>query len=214
MTPISVHGGKSMKQIAVYVRASTSRQDTGLDAQRRAIDAFVQSKGYNAALVRTYEDNGYSGANTKRPALSELISHIHDGTVGKVICYSFSRISRSIRDLLDIVDLFEKSGVEFYSLSENVDTSSPMGRCFLGIIAALNQAEREILSERTKNGLKAAKLRGTKLGAKKTVNSVMILKLAKEGLSQREIARIVGCSPSSVCREMKGAPEKPYPATG
>jgi DNA invertase Pin-like site-specific DNA recombinase len=203
-----------MKQIAVYVRASTSRQDTGLDAQRRAIDAFIQSKGYDAVLVRIYEDNGYTGANKKRPALTDLIQHIQNGTVGKVICYSFSRISRSIRDLLDIVDLFEKQGVEFYSLSENVDTSSPMGRCFLGIIAALNQAEREILSERTKNGLKAAKLRGAKLGAKKTVDTAMILRLANEGLSHREIARVVGCSPSSVCRELKAAPQKTYSATG
>ena len=177
--------------------------DTGLDAQKRAIEAFIQSRGYLALPIRIYEDNGYTGANTKRPALVELIQNIQNGSIDKVICYSFSRISRSIRDLLEIVDLFEKQSVEFYSLSENVDTSSPMGRCFLGIIAALNQAEREILSERTKNGLKAARLRGVKLGAKKKVDGSMIAKLAKEDLSQREIARITGCSPATVCRELK-----------
>lgn len=204
-----------MKQIAVYVRASTAKQDTGLDAQKRAIDGFVQQKGYPVNQVQAYEDSGFSGSNTRRPALSQLLQDIQDDKVSLVICYSFSRISRSIRDLIEIVEHFEKFDVKFHSLSENVDTSTPMGRCFLNIIGALNQAEREILSERTKNGLKAAKLRGVQLGAKKTVDTKMVHKLAKENLSQREIARVVGCAPSTVCRELKsGAPESKPSATG
>ena len=80
--------------------------------------------------MKVYQDTGISGAKTARPDLLRLMNDVVQGTIKKVYCYSFSRISRSIRDLIEIVDIFERHGVEFHSYTENVDTSSAYGTMF------------------------------------------------------------------------------------
>ncbi len=96
---------------AIYLRSSTAKQDKGLDAQRRAIDAFLSQRSIDPNDVLIFEDNGVSGAKKNRPGLNSLFECVHRGEVKTVICYSFSRISRSIRDLIDIVELLEDNKV-------------------------------------------------------------------------------------------------------
>ncbi len=173
--------GKAMKHIAVYIRSSTTKQENGLDSQRKAVQSFLDSKGYQDMPLKVYEDVGVSGSHKNRPALTALLHDVQGGRVSLVVCYSFSRISRSIRDLIEIVELFESAEVKFHSLSESVDTSTPIGRCFLNIMAALHQVEIETLSERTKNGLKAAVARGSVLGRRVTRNATLIHELRNSG---------------------------------
>ncbi len=177
-------------------------QDKGLDSQYRALEAYLKVNDISTDKVIKFEDKGYSGKNTKRPGLNELFEMVRSNKVESVICYSFSRISRSIKDLIEIVEELEDHKVKFHSLSENVDTSTPMGRCFLNIIASLNQAEREILQERTKNGLRAAVARGVKLGRPKTRKSELIRELRSKGYNYKEIARLASCGVGTVSREL------------
>lgn len=194
--------------IGVYLRSSTNKQDKGLDAQKQALKRLIESKGIKWHEIRIYQDTGISGAKAARPGLLDLLSDVQEKRLEKVYCYSFSRISRSIRDLIEIVDIFERYSVEFHSYTENVDTSTPMGRCFLNIIASLNQAEREILQERTRNGLKAAKARGSRLGRPKQRNSKLIQELFLKGYSYREIANLANCSLGTVSNELSAVHKK------
>lgn len=192
-----------MKRFAIYLRTSTTKQGKGLDSQFKALEAHLKSKNIRLEDVEIFEDYGYSGKNTKRPGLNNLMNLVKTGKIHTVVCYSFSRISRSIKDLIEVVETFENHDVKFLSLSENVNTDTAMGRCFLNIIASLSQAEAEILQERTKAGLKAARERGVQLGRKKTRNSKLIRELHKQGYSFRKISLLANCSVGTVHNEIK-----------
>ena len=116
---------------------------------------------------------------------------------------NFSRFARSTRHLLDALEFFKKHNCEFVSLSEKVDTSSPMGRAFFTIISAISQLERELISERVTNGLKNAKAKGKRIGRPKTRPSQSIRSLRADQYSYREIAKILGISHMAVARELK-----------
>lgn len=101
------------------------------------------------------------------------------------------------------MDLFSSLKIDFISLTEKVDTTTPFGRAFFTIIASISALERELVSERVKNGLKAAKLRGSKLGRSVTCNERLILELVSQGMTYRKVAELAQCSSSSVSRVIK-----------
>lgn len=187
---------------AVYCRVSTDMQDKGLDAQKRSVLSFCKQKGYSRDELLIYEDCS-TGSNTNRNELHRLRKDIATGKIQGVYVYSISRLSRSLKDLLGLLDLFDTHNVHFESVTESFNLRSPFGRLLVSILGSLGQMEREILSERTKNGLRAAKERGTKLGAKKRVNTELIIQLKKQNLTHRQIAEIADCSASTVCVELK-----------
>lgn len=194
-----------MRKIALYIRTSTSTQSKGLDAQHRALKRYLETQEIDKCRVLLFKDGGYSGRNTKRPHFQAMMEEIEKGNIESVICYSFSRISRSIKDLTSIIEVFEENGVKFHSLSENICTSTPVGRCFLHILASLSTLELEQIRERTINGLQGARERGVQLGRPRTRNSELIQELHKQGLSQRQIAKMIGVSKTTVFRELKEA---------
>lgn len=131
---------------AIYARQSIDKKDSlSIDGQ---IKICRKLAGDDA---KVYSDKGFSGKNTNRPAFTELIEAVKSGTVKKIFVYRLDRFSRSIADFSKLWELLEKYGVEFYSATENFDTSSPMGRAMLNIVLVFAQLERETTAERVKD---------------------------------------------------------------
>ncbi|MCL2077784.1 MAG: recombinase family protein [Oscillospiraceae bacterium] len=147
-----------MKKIksAIYIRVSTDAQREegySIDAQKEMLTAYCVSKG-----IKDYDyyiDGGFTGSNIERPELGRLIEDIKNGLVDRVLVYKLDRLSRSQKDTLYLIeDVFNPHGVDFLSLNESMDTSTPLGRLMLGILSAFAQLERENIRERTRMGMK------------------------------------------------------------
>ena len=188
------------KRWAIYCRVSTADQSSGLDSQRRAMIDFCERQGVTDYEI--FADEGISGAKESRPSLNKMMEEVQKGTISHVAVYSFSRFARSTTHLLRALESFQKLNCEFISLTEQIQTNSPMGKAFFTVIAAISQLERELIVERVKNGLKAARARGKHIGRKKLRDSDMIRKLRKAGLTYRAIATIARCSHGSVHAEL------------
>ncbi len=144
------------KLAAVYIRVSTDAQREegySIDAQKEMLTAYCISKG-----IKEYEyyiDGGFSGSNIDRPELKRLIEDIKKGKISCVLVYKLDRLSRSQKDTLYLIeDVFNPNNVDFVSLNESMDTSTPLGRLMLGILSAFAQLERENIRERTSMGMK------------------------------------------------------------
>ena len=153
-------------QVLGYIRVSTeeqAREGFSLAFQKRKIRLFCQLR--ELKLVGILEDAGFSGKDTERPALQELLERIPDPKIHGVVVYKLDRLSQSTRDLPVMVDdVFKQNNAEFYSVTEQVDTTTALGKFFLTIIGALAQMERDLISERTRVGMEETKRRGTHLG--------------------------------------------------
>lgn len=200
------------KQVALYTRSSTSYQQTGLQAQKRALEEFCKKNQIIDYLV--FEDSGISGAKSSRPALNEMMGQIALGNISKVIVYSFSRFARSTRHLLEASAIFKKNGITFISVTEQVDTSSPIGTAFFTILAALAELERELIVERVKNGIANARSRGKQIGRLRTRNDELIHSLRKAGHTYKGIARLAGVSEGTVAKSLKSYLKPDYEETG
>ena len=157
---------------AIYTRKSTSEgldQDfTSLDAQRESAENYINSQKNEGwiALEDQYNDGGYTGANTDRPALGRLIEDIKVNKINCVVVYKVDRLSRSLIDFVQMLELFEQNKVTFVSVTQQFSTNTSMGRLTLNILLSFAQFEREIISERTKDKMAAARKRGKWLGGK------------------------------------------------
>lgn len=131
---------------AIYARQSIDKKDSlSIEGQ---IDLCKKLAGEDALV---YQDKGFSGKNIKRPAFTELIQAIEAGKIQKVYVYRLDRFSRSIADFSRLWELLQQHGVEFVSVTENFDTSSPIGRAMLNIVLVFAQLERETTAERVKD---------------------------------------------------------------
>ena len=136
--------------VALYVRVSTQEQANegySIGEQTERLHKYADAMRWR--VYNTYTDGGYSGGDTNRPALQKMISDIKAGHIQKVVVYKLDRLSRSQKDTLDLIeDVFLKNGVDFVSMNENFDTSTPFGRAMIGILAVFAQLEREQIKER------------------------------------------------------------------
>ncbi len=144
------------KHAAIYIRVSTDAQREegySIDAQKEMLTAYCVSKA-----IKKYEyyiDGGFTGSNLERPELKRMIKDIERDKVSCVIVYKLDRLSRSQKDTLYLIeDVFNPHNVDFVSLNESMDTSTPLGRLMLGILSAFAQLERENIKERTRMGMK------------------------------------------------------------
>ena len=155
---------------AIYTRKSTSEgldsDFTSLDNQREAALNYINSqKGEGwVALPDKYDDGGYTGGNTDRPALQKLINDIKEGKINCIVVYKVDRLSRSLLDFVQLLELFEKNSVTFVSVTQAFNTNNSMGRLTLNILLSFAQFEREIISERVKDKMGAARKKGKWLG--------------------------------------------------
>ncbi len=155
---------------AIYTRKSSSEgldQDfTSLDNQRESAENYIKSQkseGWTASS-ELYDDGGFTGANVERPALQKLLTHIKEGKINCVVVYKVDRLSRSLLDFSQLLEFFDKHNVTFVSITQHFNTNTSMGRLTLNILLSFAQFEREIISERTKDKLSAARKRGQWLG--------------------------------------------------
>ena len=155
---------------AIYTRKSTDEgldQDfNSLDAQREAAEAFIQSQKHQGwTLVRTkYDDGGYSGATLDRPALKNLLGDVEAGRIDCIVVYKVDRLSRSLLDFARLIDRFDQKSVSFVSVTQQFNTTSSLGRLTLNILLSFAQFEREIISERTRDKMSAARRKGKWVG--------------------------------------------------
>jgi DNA invertase Pin-like site-specific DNA recombinase len=188
------------RRVGLYARVSTADQKTGLESQIRALKEYCERK--QITEYELYTDENFSGAKVSRPSLDRMMESVRKGEVSTVICYSFSRFARSTTHLLSALEEMKKYSTEFVSITEQIETNSPMGRAFFTVIAAISQLERELIVERVKNGLKNAKLKGIHIGRKKTRPSALIRTLRRSGLSYSAIAKITNVSEGAIGAEL------------
>jgi DNA invertase Pin-like site-specific DNA recombinase len=185
---------------ALYSRTSTSHQSKGLEAQVLALQTYCSQNGITDYVL--YQDEAVSGSKQSRPKLNEMMSKINEGYFDGVIVYSFSRMARNIKHLLEILEQFQAHDVAFISVTEKIDTNTPLGRTIFVIIASLAQLERELIAERVCNGLINAKAKGKKLGRPSTTNHALIRELRASGSSYRAISMLTGHSIASISRSV------------
>jgi len=155
---------------AIYTRKSTEEgldQDfNSLDAQREAAEAYIQSQRQEGweALPDRYDDGGYSGGSMDRPALKRLLAALEARQADCIVVYKVDRLSRSLLDFAKIMELFDRHGVSFVSVTQQFNTSNSLGRLILNVLLSFAQFERELISERTRDKLSAARRKGKWIG--------------------------------------------------
>ena len=155
---------------AIYTRKSTEEgldmEFNTLDAQREACEAYIasqKSEGWVATRDR-YDDGGFSGGNLERPGLKQLLTDIEDGLVDVVVVYKIDRLSRSLMDFSKLVEIFDRNGVTFVSVTQSFNTTTSMGRLTLNILLSFAQFEREVIGERIRDKVAASRKRGIWMG--------------------------------------------------
>jgi site-specific DNA recombinase len=157
---------------AVYTRKSTEdgleQEFNSLDAQRESAEAFIASQKAEGwvCLPHRYDDGGFSGGNTERPALKRLMADIEAGLVDSVVVYKVDRLSRSLMDFSRLMGVFDEHSVSFVSVTQQFNTTHSMGRLTLNILLSFAQFEREIISERTRDKIAAARRKGKWAGGR------------------------------------------------
>ena len=155
---------------AIYTRKSTDEgleQDfNSLDAQREACEAFILSQKHEGwvALPTPYDDGGYSGGTTQRPALQRLLADIGGSKVDVVVVYKIDRLTRSLLDFAKIVEVFDAHDVAFVSVTQAFNTATSMGRLTLNVLLSFAQFEREVTGERIRDKIAASKKKGMWMG--------------------------------------------------
>src|SRR5438132_6507682 len=190
-------GPADLKRVALYCRVSTS--DQTCDNQLRDLREYCRARGWTD--VREFIDTGISGTKERRPALDKMMVEVKAKRVDVVVVAAFDRFGRSVRHLVEALDLFHHLNVEFISLREQVDTGSALGQAIFTIIAAIAQLERSLIVERVKAGLRRARAEGRRLGRPRLRIDVRQLEqIVGRKLSVREGAKQLGVSPSSFLR--------------
>ena len=151
---------------AIYTRKSTEegleQEFNSLDAQREAGEAYIKSQQHEGwqCLPEHYDDGGFTGANMDRPALRRLLTDIENGKIDCVIVYKVDRLSRSLLDFARIMETFERHNISFVSVTQAFNTATSMGRLVLNVLLSFAQFEREMISERTRDKIAAARRKG------------------------------------------------------
>jgi DNA invertase Pin-like site-specific DNA recombinase len=185
-----------MKRCAIYIRISTGDQNS--DLQRNELVEYCQFRKWET--VEIYSDV-MSGAKDKRPALDRLMADAKRGRFDVVAVWRFDRFARSTSHLLRALEEFAALGIDFVSLRESIDTSTPTGKMVFTVLAAISELERCTIRERVIAGQRAAKKRGVRFGRPTVdVDTDHVLKLRKDGLSWRAVAEATGVPKDTLIR--------------
>jgi site-specific DNA recombinase len=159
-----------MMRCAIYTRKSSEegleQEFNSLDAQRDSAEAYILSQRHAGwtALAEHYDDGGYTGANLERPALRRMLADIEAGRIDCVMVYKVDRLSRSLLDFARLMGIFERRGVNLVSVTQQFNTTTSLGRLTLNILLSFAQFEREIIAERTRDKMSAARRKGKWVG--------------------------------------------------
>ncbi|MGH8571103.1 MAG: recombinase family protein [Gammaproteobacteria bacterium] len=167
---MSVIAMPARKRCAVYTRKSTEegleQEYNSIDAQRDAGQAFIVSQRAEGwmSIGDDYDDPAFSGGNMERPALKRLLADVERGLIEVVVVYKIDRLTRSLADFSKIIEIFERHGVSFVSVTQQFNTTTSMGRLMLNILLSFAQFEREVTGERIRDKIAASKRKGLWMG--------------------------------------------------
>jgi len=171
------------KRVALYARVSTrNRQDP--ESQLLPLREYAQARGFE---ITEYIDTGISGRKDSRPELARLMADAQKRRLDAVAVWKFDRFARSTRHLVTALEQFNALGVDFISLSESINTGTPMGKMVFVVLAAVAELELSLIRERVVMGLERAKAQGKKLGRPRgsAQDAERIKQLKSEGLSEK-----------------------------
>lgn len=191
---------------ALYARVST--RDQSPDMQTEALRAEAGRRGW--VVHDTYVDKGVSGAKDRRKELDRLMADVRDGRVQAVMVWKFDRFARSTRHLLSALDELQSRNVSFVSMSENIDTSSALGRAIFIIVAAVAELERDLIRERVQAGVDRARKRRSTWGRPRRwtpEQAERARQLREAGRSWREVAMAVGLKVRTLRRAVAETPQ-------
>lgn len=154
-----------MKNLKIGLYCRVSKNEQHIETQRLALRDFCQRNNYE--IVEEYLDNGVSGAKDSRPAFDRLLADMRAGKINCVLVYKLDRIGRSLQHLLNLFEELKNRGIEFISLTQNINTSTPEGKMFLRMLMVLAEYERELIVCRINGGLERARAEGKILGRPK-----------------------------------------------
>jgi DNA invertase Pin-like site-specific DNA recombinase len=191
-----------MIRAALYARVSTANNGQDPTMQTRELREYCERRGWN--VVSEYVDVGISGAREKRPELDRLVSEAHRRRFDAVVVWKFDRFARSVSHLLRALETFRALGIEFVSLSEQVDTSTPTGKMVFTVLGAVAELERSLIVERVKAGLRNARAKGKRLGRpRRLLDTKTIAALRTQGVGWKAIARDMGVGVGTLYRLAK-----------
>jgi DNA invertase Pin-like site-specific DNA recombinase len=186
----------------LYSRVSTSNHGQDPEVQSREIREYCLRRGWK--LTDEHVDVGISGAKERRPELDRLIADAHRRRFDVVVVWKFDRFARSVSHLLRALETFKALGIEFVSLSEQVDTSTPTGKMIFTVLGAVAELERSLIAERVRAGVRHARAKGKRLGRPtKQVDAAHIVALRAQGLPWRHIGEMLGVSAATALAASK-----------
>jgi DNA invertase Pin-like site-specific DNA recombinase len=192
-------------RVGLYARVSTLNGQHP-EMQLAELREHAARRGWE--IFGEYIDRGISGARERRPELDRLWADCRKRKVDAVLVFRYDRFARSLRQLVNALEEFRALGIDFVSLHEGVDTSTPNGRLVFGIFASIAEFERELIRGRVISGLAAAQARGVRLGRpKRTVDAARIVALRSAGASWREISETLGIGVGTACRAFQTLPK-------
>src|SRR5215472_8813470 len=189
---------------ALYARVSTTGHGQDPEMQLRELREYCQRRGWE--MAGEFIDVGISGAKEKRVALDRLFAAAHRRRFDAVVVWKFDRFARSVSHLLRALETFQALGIEFVSLSEQMDTSTPTGKMVFTVLGAVAELERSLIAERVRAGLRSARARGARLGRPAAqASDSQIVEMLAAGESMAKIGARLGVSAATVCRRARQA---------
>jgi len=193
-----------VKRAALYARVSTG--DQNCDTQLLDLRQLAEQRGLT--IIEEFIDHGISGARAKRPGLDQLMADARRGKVDVLLIWSFDRLARSVRHLIEVLDELSKLGIEFISFREAIDTSAALGRALIVIIGAIGELERNLIIERVRAGMRRARLEGRHIGRRPLeLDREAIVRDRGRGLSLGELARTYRASRTTIRRVLGDVPK-------
>ena len=186
---------------ALYARVSTHAGQNP-EMQLAELREYCARRGWQ--IIGEYVDTGISGARERRPELDRMLAACRRRQIDAIVVYRYDRFARSLRQLVNALCEFDSLGIQFISLHEGVDTSTPNGRLVFGIFASIAEFERELIRERVRSGIAAARAQGKRIGRpRRPVDSERVVELRSQGWAWTEIAREMGIGLGTVYRAGK-----------
>lgn len=193
-----------MKRAVVYARVSTL--DQNCDTQLLDLRQLAEQRGLT--ILEEFVDHGISGARAKRPGLDRLLGDARRGKFDVLVVWSFDRMARSVRHLIELLDELTKLNIEFISFREAIDTAGPLGRALIVIIGAIAELERNLIIERVRAGMRRARLEGRHIGRKPLeLDREAIVRDRERGRSLSELARTYRTSRATIRRVLATVPK-------
>jgi DNA invertase Pin-like site-specific DNA recombinase len=189
-----------MKRAALYMRVSTKGHGQTTETQALALRDYAAHRGFE--IIGEYRDEGISGSKDSRPALDRLLKDARARKFDVVIVARFDRFARSVSHLLRALEEFSHLGIDFVSLSESIDTSTPMGKMIFTVLGAVAELERNLIKERVHMGICRARKEGKQLGRPKRIFDKNKAQTMLQSMSIREVARQLGVSRGVVERAL------------